>query len=67
MVGISHWLGVFLPIMDFTDKIVIGWLCVTEVISILENLAACNVPLPSFIINKLQSVKQQFDQTDERA
>lgn len=77
MEGLTRKFGVFVIIIlaHFMDvlklspegmeglykTIVISFYCVVEILSILENLALMNVPLPGFIVNRLKQVRELLD------
>ena len=45
--------------------IVTAWLIINEMISILENLSRIGVPMPSFLINIVQKLKNTVDKDGE--
>lgn len=47
----SYWFGMIITI----------WLIINELISILENLGEIGVPLPSFLVNAVKSLKNKVD------
>lgn len=77
--GIIKKLGIFVAVcvaylidqiigIDSTLRVMsVYWFAFMEAISILENLQACGVVLPNFLIKRLRQVKDSFeDNQDEK-
>lgn len=70
--GCTDWLliyglgavGIDLELTYYIGVIVTVWLIINELISILENLGAIGVPLPSFLMKIIKRLKQQVEKED---
>lgn len=54
-------IGVNSGMPNLFGLMVIIWLIINELISILENLGEIGVPLPSFLVNAVKSLKNKVD------
>lgn len=57
LVGVAHQAGLVLAFEGLRD-LVIGFLCMTEGLSILENLVAAGVPSPEWLRDVLEEARQ---------
>lgn len=51
--------------VDFLRSCCVAYLCVTEAVSILENLAKVGVPLPKKLIDILVDAKKEMEDNDK--
>ena len=58
-------IGIDLKITYCFGMIITIWLIVNELISILENLGELNVPLPSFLVNTIKTLKSKVEEQAE--
>ena len=66
VVAALHWVGMYIELLSSFDKIVLGWFCVTELISIIENAGKLGVPIPRFVLQRLETVRQSFNEKETR-
>lgn len=57
--------GVTLPASGLAGLLVTVWLIINELISILENLSACGVPVPAFLVKLIARLKDAADKRGE--
>lgn len=73
--GVVDWLlwsglrqvGVTLDFGFCFGLIVVIWLIINELISILENLEALKVPMPTFLVNIIKHLKQSVETKGDNA
>lgn len=58
-------IGIDLKITYCFGMIITIWLIINELISILENLGELNVPLPSFLVNIIKTLKSKVEEQAE--
>lgn len=58
-------IGIDLQINYCFGMIITIWLIINELISILENLGELNVPLPSFLVNIIKTLKNKVEEQAE--
>ena len=58
-------IGIDLKITYCFGMIITIWLIINELISILENLGELNVPLPSFLVNIIKTLKTKVEEQAE--
>ena len=58
-------IGIDLQINYCFGMIITIWLIINELISILENLGELNVPLPSFLVNIIKTLKSKVEEQAE--
>lgn len=58
-------IGIDLKITYCFGMIITIWLIINELISILENLGELNVPLPSFLVNIIKTLKNKVEEQAE--
>lgn len=73
--GVVDWLifsglkqvGISLDFGFCFGLIVVIWLIINELISILENLEALHVPMPTFLVNIIKHLKQSVETKGDNA
>ncbi|MFZ2538126.1 MAG: phage holin family protein [Oscillospiraceae bacterium] len=54
-------MGYAIPLAGMICALIVIWLCINEIISILENLTDIGVPMPSFLLKLVKYIKKQVE------